>query len=152
MNADGSKVDFRASVPFDRPEGEQVAVVAQENAATDAGPGLGLIGGGTFDKLRTEADKALALLKGLYADGRVPSAEELAAALDARGVTVLLDDRAGVSAGVKFKDAELIGVPTVVVVGRGLADGVVEVRDRATGERFDAAVAEAADRVAALAR
>jgi prolyl-tRNA synthetase len=83
---------------------------------------------------------------------QLAAAEELAAALDARGVTVLLDDRAGVSAGVKFKDAELIGVPTVVVVGRGLADGVVEVRDRATGERFDAAVAEAADRVAALAR
>ena len=39
------------------------------------------------------------------------------------------------SPGVKFKDAELIGVPTIVVVGRGLADGVVEVKDRATGER-----------------
>ena len=88
MNADGSKVDFRASVPFDRPEGEQVAVVAQENAATDAGPGLGLIGGGTFDKLRTEADKALALLKGLYADGRVPSAEELAAARSATEIAL----------------------------------------------------------------
>ncbi|GMB81651.1 LysM peptidoglycan-binding domain-containing protein [Shinella zoogloeoides] len=88
MNADGSKVDFRASVPFDRPEGEQVAVVAQENAATDAGPGLGLIGGGTFDKLRTEADKALALLKGLYAGGRVPSAEELAAARSATEIAL----------------------------------------------------------------
>ena len=88
MNADGSKVDFRASVPFDRPEGEQVAVVAQENAATNAGPGLGLIGGGTFDKLRTEADKALALLKGLYADGRVPTAEELAAARSATEIAL----------------------------------------------------------------
>ncbi len=83
---------------------------------------------------------------------QLAAAEELAAALDARGVTVLLDDRAGVSAGVKFKDAELIGVPTVVVVGRGLADGVVEVRERASGERADVPVAEAADRVAALTR
>ena len=47
-----------------------------------------------------------------------------------RGSTVLYDDRRGVSPGVKFKDAELLGMPTIVVVGRGLADGVVEVRDR----------------------
>ena len=46
------------------------------------------------------------------------------------GARVLYDDRAGVSPPVKFKDAELIGVPTVVVVGKGLADGVIEVRDR----------------------
>ena len=52
---------------------------------------------------------------------------------------MLLDDRDGVSPGVKFKDAELIGVPTIVVVGRGLADGVVEVKDRRTGERTDVA-------------
>jgi prolyl-tRNA synthetase len=76
------------------------------------------------------------------------AAEELAVALDARGVEVLLDDRTGVSAGVKFKDAELIGVPTIVVVGRGLADGVVEVRDRASGERENVPVAEAAEWVA----
>jgi prolyl-tRNA synthetase len=44
---------------------------------------------------------------------------------------------------VKFKDAEMIGVPTIVVVGKGLADGVVEVRDRKTGERRDVAVADA---------
>ena len=47
---------------------------------------------------------------------------------------MLLDDRK-VSPGVKFKDAELIGMPTIVVVGRALADGVVEVRDRASGAR-----------------
>ena len=46
------------------------------------------------------------------------------------GVRVLYDDRAGISAGVKFKDAELVGVPTVVVVGKALANGQVEVRDR----------------------
>ena len=78
------------------------------------------------------------------------AAEQLAAALDARGVAVLLDDRAGVSAGVKFKDAELIGVPTIVVVGRGLADGVVEVRDRAAGTRGDVGLESAPDEIAAL--
>jgi prolyl-tRNA synthetase len=44
---------------------------------------------------------------------------------------------------VKFKDAELIGVPTIVVVGKGLADGVIEVRNRANGERSDVAISEA---------
>ena len=48
------------------------------------------------------------------------------------GLEVLFDDRQA-SPGVKFKDAELIGVPTIVVVGRGLADGVVELRDRFSG-------------------
>ena len=50
-------------------------------------------------------------------------------------MTVLYDDRPKVSPGVKFKDAELIGVPTIVVVGRNLAEGTVEVRDRRTGDR-----------------
>ncbi len=44
----------------------------------------------------------------------------------------------------KFKDAELLGMPTVVVVGKGLVDGVVEVRDRRSGDREDVAVADAA--------
>lgn len=101
MSADGGKVDFRASVPFDRPEGEQVAVVAQDNAATDAGPALGLIGGGTFDKLRGDADKALALLKGLYANGALPSAEELAAARSATEIALksLAEFRPGIEEG-----------------------------------------------------
>lgn len=85
-------------------------------------------------------------------DGEVfEFAQRLAEELSARGVEVLYDDRTGkVSPGVKFKDAELIGVPTIVTVGRGLADGVVEVRDRATGERTDVPVDEATDRIAAL--
>ena len=62
-------------------------------------------------------------------------AEELTRALEETGVCVLLDDRTGVSPGVKFKDAELIGVPTIVVVGRGLADGEIEIKDRRSGER-----------------
>ena len=81
------------------------------------------------------------------------AAEKLAAELAERGVTVILDDRTGkVSPGVKFKDAELIGVPTIVTVGRGLADGTVEVRDRRSGEREEVAVGEAAERIAALVR
>jgi prolyl-tRNA synthetase len=66
-------------------------------------------------------------------------AERIAGELDAAGVQVILDDRT-VSPGVKFADAELVGVPTIVVVGRGLANGVVEVKDRASGERADVAV------------
>ena len=49
----------------------------------------------------------------------------------------------------KFNDAELIGVPTIVVVGRGLADGIVEVKDRASGERTEVPVAEVAEHLVA---
>ncbi len=80
------------------------------------------------------------------------AADRLAAELEAAGVTVLLDDRRKVSPGVKFKDAELIGVPTIAVVGKGLADGVVEVKDRASGERTQVAVAEVAAHLVALVR
>ena len=76
------------------------------------------------------------------------AATELAAELDQAGVSVLLDDRT-VSPGVKFADAEILGMPTIVVVGRGLADGKLELRDRRTGERTDIDVAEAAGRVIA---
>ncbi len=75
-------------------------------------------------------------------------AEELAAALDRLGAEVLLDDRKA-SPGVKFKDAELLGVPWIVVVGRGWADGVVELRDRLSGEKREIAVAPAATEIAA---
>ena len=72
-----------------------------------------------------------------------PVAEQLCADLESAGVRVLLDDRDSVSPGVKFKDAELIGVPTIVVVGRGVVDGVVEVRDRKSGDRRDVPIADA---------
>jgi prolyl-tRNA synthetase len=68
------------------------------------------------------------------------AADRLVADLEAVGVSVLHDDRLSVSPGVKFKDAELLGMPTIVIVGKGLADGVVEVRNRATGEREDVPV------------
>jgi prolyl-tRNA synthetase len=60
-------------------------------------------------------------------------ADRLGTTLASAGVRVLYDDRANVSAGVKLKDAELIGVPTIVIVGKGLAHGIVEVRDRRSG-------------------
>jgi prolyl-tRNA synthetase len=80
------------------------------------------------------------------------AAEALSEELVAAGLTVLYDDRPKVSPGVKFKDAELLGMPTIVTVGRGLADGLVELRDRATGEREEVPVEEAAARVRAAAR
>ncbi|WP_123917683.1 proline--tRNA ligase [Georgenia muralis] len=67
------------------------------------------------------------------------TAERIARELEAAGVEVLYDDRPKVSAGVKFADAELLGVPLSVVVGRGLAEGVVEVRRRASGDREELA-------------
>lgn len=85
-------------------------------------------------------------------DAVFQAAEALAKDLDARGVEVLYDDRPKVSPGVKFADAELLGVPLVVVVGRGLADGVVEVRPRAGGESRQVPVAEAVEVVAGLVR
>lgn len=80
-------------------------------------------------------------------------AEELVADLDRLGHDVLLDDRQA-SPGVKFKDAELLGVPWIVVVGRGWADGVVELRNRFTGETreipVDAAIGGAAAEITAV--
>jgi prolyl-tRNA synthetase len=83
-------------------------------------------------------------------DEIIAGAERLAADLDAAGVRVLLDDRKA-TPGVKFADAELIGVPTIVVVGRGLANGVVEVKDRRSGERQEIAVESAVAHLAELA-
>jgi prolyl-tRNA synthetase len=78
-------------------------------------------------------------------------AERIATELSALGLDVVWDDR-NVSPGVKFADAELLGFPTIVIVGRGLAEGVVEVRDRKTGERQSVPVADAVAAIAELAR
>ena len=83
-------------------------------------------------------------------DAPFDAAEALIADITARGMRVLFDDRRGVSPGVKFNDAELIGVPTIVVVGKRLADGVVELRDRASGDSVDVPVGEIADRLVDL--
>ncbi|WP_068274312.1 proline--tRNA ligase [Aldersonia kunmingensis] len=74
-------------------------------------------------------------------EGAREGAEQLAADLDLAGLEVVLDDRKS-SPGVKFKDSELIGVPLIVVVGRGWAEGKVEIRDRFTGASDEVAAAE----------
>lgn len=77
-------------------------------------------------------------------------AEELALALEAMGVSTMLDDRRDPSAGVKFKDAELIGIPVIVVVGKALAEGNVELRIRKSGEKNEVAVDRAVDQIISL--
>jgi prolyl-tRNA synthetase len=79
------------------------------------------------------------------------TAELIAAGLDASGIAVILDDR-NASVGVKFADAELLGVPTICVVGRGVANGLVEVRDRATGEKAEVPLAEVVEHLRAVVR
>ncbi|MFG2832077.1 proline--tRNA ligase [Streptomyces sp. NPDC048434] len=74
---------------------------------------------------------------------------EVGEQLGAAGLRVLVDDRAGVSPGVKFTDAELLGIPAIVVAGRRAAEGVVEVKDRRTGEREELTVEEAVARLSA---
>lgn len=69
-------------------------------------------------------------------------AASLAEELSAQGVDVLLDDRPKVSPGVKFKDAELLGVPTILTVGRGFKDGVLEIKDRTSGDKREVATAD----------
>ena len=80
------------------------------------------------------------------------TAAELVRELSAAGLDVLYDDRPKVSPGVKFKDAELIGVPTIVTVGRGLADGNVEVKDRRSDERQQIPLPEAVARITGIVR
>jgi prolyl-tRNA synthetase len=72
------------------------------------------------------------------------AAERVTASLEAAGFDVLYDDRPKVSPGVKFGDAELIGVPKIVIVGRGVADGLVELWDRRSGERTQVAIGQVA--------
>ncbi|WP_336853062.1 proline--tRNA ligase [Sinomonas albida] len=79
-------------------------------------------------------------------------AERLTAELEARGLTVMLDDRPKVSPGVKFGDAELLGVPTIVAVGKGFATGTLEVKDRRTGTAEDVPVADVVDQVVRAVR
>ncbi|GAA4476367.1 proline--tRNA ligase [Rhodococcus olei] len=84
-------------------------------------------------------------------DAAREGAEALAAQLDKAGLSVILDDRKA-SPGVKFKDSELLGVPLIVVVGRGYADGNVELRDRFTGESREVPAETALDEVLAIVR
>jgi prolyl-tRNA synthetase len=81
-----------------------------------------------------------------------PEAERIATELEARGLTVLLDDRPKVSPGVAFKDAELLGIPTSVVIGKGLDEGLAELRDRKSGAARNVPMAELVDTVLADVR
>ena len=83
-------------------------------------------------------------------DSVFTAAAEIATALEAAGVEVLYDDRPKVSPGVKFKDAELLGAPYILVVGRGLETGTVEFKTRATGESVELPVSDAATTVAGI--
>ena len=85
-------------------------------------------------------------------DAPFDTAEAIAAGAISQGLRVLIDDRRGVSPGVKFKDSELIGIPTIVVVGKRLADGVVELRDRASGDSVDVAVGDIVERLVEVCR
>ncbi|KGA16030.1 prolyl-tRNA synthetase [freshwater metagenome] len=78
------------------------------------------------------------------------TAESIAVELESLGVSVMLDDRRGTSPGVKFKDAELIGNPVIVVVGKSLEQGNIEVRVRRTGDKQELPLAGAARTIASL--
>ena len=78
------------------------------------------------------------------------TAVDIGTKLEAAGISVMLDDRRDPSAGVKFKDAELIGIPVIMVVGKSLAEGNIELRNRKTGEKSEVAVEQAVAAVTAL--
>ncbi len=80
---------------------------------------------------------------------QIEPAVALAQEIAAKGIDVIVDDRPGLSAGVKFADADLLGMPMSVVVGRRFAEGFVELRDRATGDRSDVPLDEIVTRIVA---
>jgi len=77
------------------------------------------------------------------------TAEKIASELEAKNVTVMLDDRKDSSPGVKFKDAELIGNPIIVIVGKALAEGKVELRIRSSGAKSEVPLSEVTNQVLA---
>ncbi len=83
-------------------------------------------------------------------DSIFATAEQLAKDLETHGIRVMFDDRRDPSAGVKFKDAELIGNPFIVIVGKGLADGKIELRIRHSGEKQDLEIATALQEIVAV--
>ncbi|RYC17807.1 LysM peptidoglycan-binding domain-containing protein [Ciceribacter ferrooxidans] len=108
LDADG-KVLVRASVPFNRPEGHQVAVVAQSKTAGAGQPeAMVPLDRATFETMRGSVGKAFGILQGLFADGKKPAAEEVAAARSATeiGLQSLIDYRLG--AGVDSDYAQFV--------------------------------------------
>ena len=92
------------------------------------------------------------VVTGKNGDDITIAGEKLAAELEAQGLEVILDDRNGVSPGVKFKDAELMGIPTIVVVGKSLSEGNVEIRDRHLGTNTPVALDDAVTHVLNVVR
>ena len=92
------------------------------------------------------------VVTGKNGDDLTIAGEKLAAELEAQGLEVILDDRNGVSPGVKFKDAELMGIPTIVVVGKSLSEGNVEIRDRHLGTNTLVALGDAVAHVLNVVR
>jgi prolyl-tRNA synthetase len=92
------------------------------------------------------------VVTGKNGDDITIAGEKLAAELEAQGLEVLLDDRNGVSPGVKFKDAELMGIPTIVVVGKSLSEGNVEIRDRHLGTNTPVVLGDAVAHVLNVVR
>jgi prolyl-tRNA synthetase len=92
----------------------------------------------------------------LVATGKDPvvfeTSDRISSELESAGVRVLYDDRPKVSPGIKFKDAELIGVPTLLIIGKGLVAGTVEIRDRGTGETEEVPVGDVVKRLQDLVR
>jgi len=90
----------------------------------------------------------------ILATGKDPvvyeTATKLAQELESAGARVLYDDRLKLGPGVKFKDAELIGVPTILIIGKGLEGGTVEIRDRRSGDTEEVPVGEAVKRLVAV--
>jgi prolyl-tRNA synthetase len=120
---------------------------------------LGAVAETTYDELGLCWPREIApadvhlVIAGKEGGPQRPTAERLAGQLEDAGVRVLFDDRIGVSPGVRFKDAELIGVPTIVVVGRGVADEndpTIEVKDRRSGDRTDVPATEILTHLRAL--
>jgi prolyl-tRNA synthetase len=118
---------------------------------------LAAIAEGTLDELglcwpRNVAPADVHLVATGKEESVYAAADRVATELADAGVTVLYDDREKVSPGVKFKDAELIGVPTIVVVGRNLAEGTIEVRDRRSGERQEVPVDQVVNHLVGVVR
>jgi prolyl-tRNA synthetase len=78
------------------------------------------------------------------------TAEKIASELEAKGFEVMLDDRRDASPGVKFKDAELIGNPIILIFGKSLGEGKVEFRVRKSGEKSEVALGDVVTKVTAL--
>ena len=89
---------------------------------------------------------------GKNGDDLFVAAEKFATELESRGLTVIFDDRNGVSPGVKFKDAELLGMPVIAVVGKKFESGHIEVRERKSGIQHEVPIEDAINTVVSISK